>query len=490
MAIPNITLAQFNRIASGGYNAGLVDFKTDANGNIRNELKKVDHHVYRTDKNNVVLSPERIVEVKEAFITALRNGGVPEDRINEVRAKLGIPTETKLTDDTAEMKKILAARFKPLTRQHVRTLLDRYAAGGVGMTAESLAAVSADDFAAAKKTAAMSGSDKETRIRMNQAALALAGREGQYTMELTDALSLLSTRRPLSDLLTAQHNRCKGENAVNERNMATVALQNNFADLFKVAFKMHTSNAQESETFHLFGQEAKLVKGEDGKLTAILGTGNLQTKVALGTNAETFFARLVGRTLADLQTLGAPTVKGLLNTIYNHDLNSGILASDRTSLTRQFACFILERKSEDAFDLCKGNYNTGILVEIAERVLANDEEPIDTKAKLDAYHAKLVRDNAGLPEEMKAMLEQVANVPLGRPDDDHSEFKVSSPLAAGVDEVQQAIPPPPEGPPPIVRQEEGGIRDGHGGADLQERRLHWNVHHDGSAGAGYCLYPH
>ncbi len=49
MATPNITLAQFNRIASGGYNAGLVDFKTDANGNVRNELKRVDHHVYRTD---------------------------------------------------------------------------------------------------------------------------------------------------------------------------------------------------------------------------------------------------------------------------------------------------------------------------------------------------------------------------------------------------------------------------------------------------------
>ncbi len=457
MAIPNITLAQFNRIASGGYNAGLVDFKTDANGNIKNELKKVDHHVYKTSKNTVVQSPERIIAVKEAFITALRNGGVPEDRINAVREKLGIPAETKLTDDTAEMKKILAARFKPLTRQHVRTLLDRYAAGGVGMTAESLAAVSADDFAAAKKTAAMSGSDKKTRIRMNQAALALAGREGQYTMELTDALSLLSTRRPLSALLTAQHNRCKGENAVNERNMATVALQNNFADLFKVAFKMHTSNAQESETFHLFGQEAKLVKGEDGKLTAILGTGNLQTKVALGTNAETFFARLVGRTLADLQTLGAPTVKGLLNTIYNHDLNSGILASDRTSLTRQFACFILERKSEDAFDLCKGNYNTGILVEIAERALANDEEPINTKAKLDEYHAKLVRDNAGLPDDMKALLEQVANIPLGDPDDRHSEFKVSAPIVANADEVQQAIPPPPPGPAPIIHRDIGGM---------------------------------
>lgn len=39
MALPEIiTLAQFNRIASGSYNAGFVDFKTDDHGNVQNEL--------------------------------------------------------------------------------------------------------------------------------------------------------------------------------------------------------------------------------------------------------------------------------------------------------------------------------------------------------------------------------------------------------------------------------------------------------------------
>ena len=455
MAAPIISLAQFNKIASGDYNAGLVDFMTDDNGNVQNALTKVNNHIHKTGENNVVLSPERVLEVKEAFIRALRNGGVSEASINEVRAKLGIPAETKLTTDKDEMREMLAARFKPLTRQHVRVLLDRYAAGGVGMTPESLAAVSAKDFAAARKTAAMSGSDREKRITLNRAAIALAERDGKTTKELTDALSLLSTTRPLSDLQAAQHNRCKGENAVNERNLATVALQNTFAELLKTAFKMYTSNAQESETFHLFGQEAKLVRGADGKLAALLGTGELRTKVALGVDAETFFSRLIGRAVADMQTLGAPTVRGLLNAIYSHDLESGILASDRTSLTRQFACLILERKVEDAFNLCKGDYNTGILVEIAERVLVNNEEPIDTKAKLDAYHAKLVRDNAGLPDDIKAMLEQVANIPLGEPEDGHSEFKVSAPIVADANAVQQAIPPPPRGPAPIVHRDFG-----------------------------------
>ena len=435
-----------------------MDFKTDDNGNVQNALRKVNHHVHKTGENNVVLSSERILEVKEAFIQALRGGGVDEASVNEVRAKLGIPTEVKLTTDKREMRDMMAARIRPLTRQYVRVLLDRYASGGVGRTAESLAAVSPKGFAAAKKTAAMSGADKETRISVNRAAIELAKSEGDVPRALTDSLSLLSTKRKLSDLLAAQHRRCKGENAINEKNLATVALQNNFATLFKVAYKMHTSNAQESETFHLFGLEAKLVKGADGMLSALLGTGDLQTKVALGENAEMFFSRLVGRTVFDMQTLGAPTVKNLLNEVYSHDLESGILASDRTSVTRQFACLVLENKVDGAFNLCKGNYNTGVLVEIAEHVLTNNEEPIDTKAKLDAYHAKLVRDNAGLPEEMKAMLEQVANVPLGVPDDDHSEFKVYSPLAGGVDEVQQAIPPPPEGPPPIVHHDIGSAR--------------------------------
>ena len=63
MAVPNISLAQFNKIASGDYNAGLVDFKTDDNGNVQNALKKVNNHVHKTGENNVVLSPERILEV-------------------------------------------------------------------------------------------------------------------------------------------------------------------------------------------------------------------------------------------------------------------------------------------------------------------------------------------------------------------------------------------------------------------------------------------
>ena len=57
--LPDISLAQFNRIASGSYNAGQIDFRTDENGTA--ELVKVNNHVWQTSKNKVVLSPERIL---------------------------------------------------------------------------------------------------------------------------------------------------------------------------------------------------------------------------------------------------------------------------------------------------------------------------------------------------------------------------------------------------------------------------------------------
>ena len=60
MAI-TFSLAQFNKIATGDYNAGQIDVKIGENGA---ELVKVNNFVVKTSKNNVVLSPERILEVK------------------------------------------------------------------------------------------------------------------------------------------------------------------------------------------------------------------------------------------------------------------------------------------------------------------------------------------------------------------------------------------------------------------------------------------
>ena len=56
MATPNISLAQFNKIATGDYNAGQIDFRTKEDGST--ELVKVNNHVWQTSKNRVQLARE------------------------------------------------------------------------------------------------------------------------------------------------------------------------------------------------------------------------------------------------------------------------------------------------------------------------------------------------------------------------------------------------------------------------------------------------
>ena len=54
-----ISLAQFNKIATGDYNAVQIDVRTNKDGQA--ELVKVNNHVWQTSKNKVALSPERIL---------------------------------------------------------------------------------------------------------------------------------------------------------------------------------------------------------------------------------------------------------------------------------------------------------------------------------------------------------------------------------------------------------------------------------------------
>ena len=211
--------------------------------------------------------------------------------------------------------------------------------------------------------------------------------------------------------------------------------------------------------FRLAGETVKLVKGDDGSLTAIVGKGALATKVKLGADADTFIARLLGRVVADMDTLGAPAVKNILSAVYDRDLEGGLVASEKSSLTRQLSALILANKSggKVAMDaLLNGNYNTGILVEMAERAI-DGEDIGDSKAKLDAYHKKLESDNAGLPEEMKLMLEKVANIPLEKPNAGDGEFVVNAPIVNDINNVVKAMPPPAPGPIATVSRDIGGI---------------------------------
>ena len=69
----NVSLAQFQAVSSGTYNAGEIRLTGQSS------LGKVNNHVSKTEKNVVSLSHEEVLAVKQAFVKALREGGVSAD---------------------------------------------------------------------------------------------------------------------------------------------------------------------------------------------------------------------------------------------------------------------------------------------------------------------------------------------------------------------------------------------------------------------------
>ena len=422
----NISLAQFDAIASGKYNAGQIDIATDATG--AKSLVKVNNHVWFPSWNNALLSSQRVLEVKEAFLEALAQGGVSPANIVAIRQRLGLPADFAATGDRNQLSDLHTRRFTPLSRAEVRSILDTYVPGRV--------AAPVSPRIVAKRDSANAG------FALKHVA--------DYNFHLTDAISLLSASRSLAELDDSRAKRFDGPNAVNESRMATAMLRDDFKTLFAAALKLLQGNVHESGTFSLLGLPAKLVKDQDGKLSAVLGKDPSATKVSLGVCADRYVDFLVGRVLKDRETLGAPVVKSVLGMVYDRDIEGGLVVSERTSRTRHFAAALLECNVEDARNLVRGNYNTGLLVEIAERMLDGSDE-VDTKAKLDALHAQLLRDNSGLPDDMKAMLAQVANIPLERPSDPKHELLVRRSVAGPIAPAVAAIPNPPPNAVPVPR---------------------------------------
>ncbi len=440
------TLADFNRIASGNYNAGQIDVQRDEQGN--DVIVKVNNHRWSTSKNNVVISPEKILDVKQAFLAALRRGGVGDAALAEIRERIGLPADLELMTDRETRSALLRARFAPLTRAQVRAILDQYANGGRGFTQESQREMGYDNYRAGLATANMSAKHAAIQGRLNLAAQQLHDRQQGAICKnidygITDAMSLLSTSRSLADMRRARITRFQGaQTDADVRNVHTMLVQE-FSTLFSVIFRM--SNApemQQSEQFLLGAQQVVLTKGEGGILSALVGTGELQTKVELRMDVTTMLNRLIGRMIVDKETLGAQAVKVLLNKVYDHDLDKGLLSGDRTSLTRQVAALIITHGSGVPMaEIVGGNYNTGLLVDIAEAMLGG--EIVNGAEALKAYHDRLVRDSAELPQEIKTILEQVANVPLEK--DIDGSFMVKQPIVAEMHDVANipAVPPMP-----------------------------------------------
>ena len=83
----NITIQQFQEIASGKYNAGEVRLATATS------LDKINHRVTFKGDNKVSLSHAEVLAVKQAFVRALSGAGVGAEEVARVRAQLGLDPE-------------------------------------------------------------------------------------------------------------------------------------------------------------------------------------------------------------------------------------------------------------------------------------------------------------------------------------------------------------------------------------------------------------
>lgn len=115
----------FNKLSRGTYNAG--EFTLDKSGN----LAIVNNHISMTWKNNVSISPETVLRTKEQFLESLKNKGLDDDQIGDIRHRLGLSPRQGLNDLEA------LAGLKPLTRIEVREILNDYAKSFNGVENEN-----------------------------------------------------------------------------------------------------------------------------------------------------------------------------------------------------------------------------------------------------------------------------------------------------------------------------------------------------------------
>ena len=151
----SLTLWQFNEIASGKYNAGEVRLDGER------ALTKINNHVHFTGLNTVSLSHAEVLAIKNAFVKALSQNGVPECRLSSVRQKLGLeaehPTDLQLNQRS----------LRPLSRQQIREIIDSNA--DVINDAQGTGTIRSDAEMHAKFKADERAQIEQTRLATNRA---------------------------------------------------------------------------------------------------------------------------------------------------------------------------------------------------------------------------------------------------------------------------------------------------------------------------------
>ena len=111
----SISLHQFEEVASGKYNAGEVKLTG------QHTLERINNHIHFTRFNSTPIPHAEVVAIKNAFVRALSEGGVNTEEIGKLRVQLG------LAPASAADAKLDERSMKPLSRQQIRDILDRYA---------------------------------------------------------------------------------------------------------------------------------------------------------------------------------------------------------------------------------------------------------------------------------------------------------------------------------------------------------------------------
>lgn len=232
MPLPSITLAEFNKIASGQQNAGQVDFETNSNGEFTGGLVKINNHIIRKRLNGVHLTGERVVAIKEAFLDALQKANVRAEDLQTIRAELGMSGELDAGADANAA--LLDKRYTPLTRDQIRKMVDQYANQGRGFEGGEGVATE-QEVRKANRTRNMSASNQRDRDSLNRevGVTAQTGRDNSVLHTIK-----LMTGASLDEINAARMGEITGENAVNERGAAKTILTNSFTELYGQMLKM------------------------------------------------------------------------------------------------------------------------------------------------------------------------------------------------------------------------------------------------------------
>ena len=167
----NISLAEFQRLAKGDYNAGEVRLASE------NKLEKMNNHVHLKFLNNKTIDHAEVIAIKNAFIKALVDNGVLPERLNEIRQKLGLASSGGNWGDMSKLS------MKPLTRQQIREIIDANAKDMTDLHIETSATI--------YKGGAMSSGNVTAREKVN-ASLAASTRSLDENVEIS-AFQIVAT---------------------------------------------------------------------------------------------------------------------------------------------------------------------------------------------------------------------------------------------------------------------------------------------------------